>query len=38
MKMMVSVLYEVELQTDKGKAEVDIEASTGKVLKVEWDD
>jgi len=30
-------LYEVELTTDRGKAEVDIDAATGKVLKVEYD-
>ena len=30
--------YEVELRTDRGEAEVDIDASTGKVLKVEFDD
>jgi uncharacterized membrane protein YkoI len=30
--------YEVELRTDRGKAEVDVDASTGKVLKVEFDD
>jgi uncharacterized membrane protein YkoI len=29
--------YEVELRTDRGKAEVDVDASTGKVLKVEFD-
>ena len=30
--------YEVELRTDRGEAEVDVDASTGKVLKVEFDD
>lgn len=30
--------FEVELRTDRGKAEVDVDASTGKVLKVEFDD
>ena len=30
--------YEVELGTDRGKAEVDVDVSTGKVLKVEFDD
>lgn len=30
--------YEVELKTDRGEAEVEIDASTGKVLDVEWDD
>lgn len=32
------ILYEVELQTNKGEADVDIDAETGKVLKVELDD
>ena len=32
------ILYEVELQTKKGEADVDIDAETGKVLKVELDD
>ena len=36
--MMVMLKYEVELQTDRGEAEVDIEARTGKVLEVEYDD
>lgn len=31
------ITYEVELKTDRGEAEVDIDASTGKVLDVEWD-
>ena len=30
--------YEVELGTDRGKAEVDVDVSTGEVLKVEFDD
>ena len=30
--------YEVELKTARGEAEVEIEASTGKALEVEWDD
>lgn len=30
--------YEVELGTDRGKAEVDVDVTTGKVLKVEFDD
>ena len=32
------IKYEVELKTDRGEAEVEIDASTGKVLNVEWDD
>ncbi|WP_370221820.1 PepSY domain-containing protein [Cytobacillus sp.] len=32
------ILYEVELQTKKGEADVDIDAETGKVLKVELGD
>ena len=32
------IKYEVELNTDRGEAEVEIDASTGKVLDVEWDD
>ena len=32
------IKYEVELKTDRGEADVEIDASTGKVLKVEWDD
>jgi uncharacterized membrane protein YkoI len=32
------IKYEVELKTDRGEAEVEINASTGKVLDVEWDD
>jgi uncharacterized membrane protein YkoI len=32
------IKYEVELQTDRGEAEVEIDASSGKVLEVEWDD
>ncbi|WHY62930.1 PepSY domain-containing protein [Cytobacillus firmus] len=32
------ILYEVELQSKKGEADVDIDAETGKVLKVELDD
>lgn len=30
--------YEVELRTDRGEADVEIDAVTGKVLDVEWDD
>jgi uncharacterized membrane protein YkoI len=30
--------YEVELKTARGEAEVDIDAATGKVLDVEYDD
>jgi len=26
------------LKTDRGEAEVEIDAATGKVLEVEWDD
>jgi len=32
------IKYEVELKTDRGEAKVEIDASTGKVLEVEWDD
>src|SRR5690606_29773942 len=32
------ILYEVELKTNKGEADVDIDAESGKVLKVELDD
>ena len=32
------IKYDVELKTDRGEAEVEIDASTGKVLDVEWDD
>ena len=32
------IKYELELNTDRGEAEVEIDASTGKVLDVEWDD
>ena len=32
------IKYEVELRTDRGEAEVEIDASTGNVLNVEWDD
>ncbi|WP_026583904.1 PepSY domain-containing protein [Bacillus sp. J33] len=32
------VIYEIELNTNKGEADVNIEASTGKVLSVEYDD
>lgn len=31
-------VYEVELRTDKGEAEVDIDATNGTIIKVEWDD
>ncbi|MBX9971789.1 PepSY domain-containing protein [Cytobacillus firmus] len=31
-------LYEIELKTNKGEADVDIDAETGKILKVELDD
>ena len=30
--------YDVELRTDRGEAEVEIDASTGNVLEVELDD
>ncbi len=30
--------YEVELGTDRGEAEVNVDVTTGKVLKVEFDD
>jgi uncharacterized membrane protein YkoI len=33
-----SIKYQVELQTDRGEAEIEIDASSGKVLEVEWDD
>jgi uncharacterized membrane protein YkoI len=32
------ILYEIELKTNKGEADVDIDAVSGKVLKVELDD
>jgi uncharacterized membrane protein YkoI len=32
------IKYEVELKTDRGETEVEIDASTGKVLDVEYDD
>ncbi|KON89620.1 hypothetical protein AF332_24230 [Sporosarcina globispora] len=32
------ILYEIELKTTNGEADVDIDAATGKVLKVEIDD
>nr|WP_311315727.1 PepSY domain-containing protein [Cytobacillus firmus] len=32
------MLYEIELKTNKGEADVDIDAESGKVLKVELDD
>ncbi|WP_053362478.1 PepSY domain-containing protein [Bacillus sp. FJAT-27251] len=32
------IKFEVELKTDRGEAEVDIDAATGKVLDVEYDD
>ncbi len=31
------IKYEVELRTDRGEADVEIDASTGKVLEVKWD-
>jgi len=31
------IKYDVELKTDRGEAGVEIDASTGKVLEVEWD-
>lgn len=33
-----NVIYDIQLRTSQGKTEVDIDASTGKVLKVEIDD
>lgn len=30
--------YKIELSTDKGEAEVDLDAATGKILDVEYDD
>ncbi len=30
------VLYEVNVKTDKGPAEVEIDAETGEVVEVEW--
>jgi uncharacterized membrane protein YkoI len=32
------IKYEVELKTDRGEADVEINAASGKVLDVEWDD
>jgi len=32
------VIYEIELETSKGKVELDLDAITGKVLKVEYED
>ena len=32
------IKYEVELKTDRGEADVEIDAASGKVLDVEWDD
>ena len=32
------IKYDVELKTDRGEADVEIDASTGKVLEVELDD
>ncbi|WP_347403254.1 PepSY domain-containing protein [Gracilibacillus dipsosauri] len=32
------IKYEVELKTDRGEADVEIDASTRKVLEVKWDD
>ena len=32
------IKYEVALKTTRAKAEVEIDAVTGKVLEVEWDD
>lgn len=30
--------YKIELQTNRGEAEVEIDAETGKILETEWDD
>jgi uncharacterized membrane protein YkoI len=38
MKMMDSTSMKQELRTDRGEAEVEIDAITGKALEVEWDD
>jgi uncharacterized membrane protein YkoI len=32
------IKYDIELKTSNGEAEVEIDASTGKVLEVEWED
>jgi len=32
------LLYEIELRTDRGEAEVDVDARTGKILSIDYDD